>query len=205
MKLLRIRIFYLFSFVFVLVLTGCATKPQAPISLNASAHQAQLANIHQWSIKGRMAFKSTEDKFSANLNWVQNTQEYDVKFTTFIGTHLMSMRSTDEFAEMQIDDQYYVDANAETLIQRTTGWHIPLSHLPQWIKGQFTENATYRFDERGLLQSLSPHCTSCGEWQITFGQYQKINHVWLPHQLVLTNPLEHNTQIKIRIHTWQLL
>lgn len=160
--------------------------------------------MQQWQIEGRMAFKSRDEKFSANLNWQQVSAKYDIKLTSFIGTSIMHMQGEPGAVQLTADGQDYQDSDASLLIASITGWNIPVEQLPAWLKGQVSKQDRVIFSPEGLLQQLKPSCALCDDWAITYSAYKQVKDVWLPHQIQLNNLNQTDNQIKIRINQWQL-
>ena len=197
----------LLLFVLLLLLGACSTtRPIKPVagSIDQAQHQARLAKLQQWKIEGRMAFKNSAEKFSANLNWQQDASQYDIRLTSFIGTSLMHMQGEPGTVLLQADDQNYQDSDASRLIASITGWNIPVEQLPAWLKGQFSQHDGVEYSAEGLLQQLQPRCENCDAWAITYSAYKQVDEVWLPHQIQLNNLAQANNLIKIRINQWTL-
>ena len=193
---------FLLLLMVISLLNGCAAPKPPIVVINTNAHQQYLASFDQWQLRGRLAFKSPDEKFSANLNWAQDQLQYEVKLTSFIGTSLLEMQGAPGFAKVYADDREFRDTDASRLIKELTGWNIPINHLPQWIKGQTHSSDEVIFDENGLVQRINTRCLMCDNWQITFGRYKQLDDVWLPHQITLVNQQAPDNQIKIRINQW---
>lgn len=184
------------------LLAACATSPVKPVPVDVRKHQAKLAAMQVWTLSGRLAFKSPEEKFSVNVNWQQEFEHSEVNFTSFLGTNVLHMTVTPENSVLTLDEEQYVDTDPSSLIARTTGWNIPMNNLPLWIKGQFTPQDRFTFDENGLLNQLTPLCNNCGYWNVTYSRYKKVTDMWLPHQIDLVNQFQPDNKIKIRINQW---
>jgi outer membrane lipoprotein LolB len=193
--------FFLHLFV-IIWLAGCASAPP-PKNIDTNTQQILLSDFESWQLSGRLAFKSPEEKFSANLNWQQQQQAYNLKLTNFLGISLMTMQGFDGYAEIESDDQLYTGHDPERLIQKITGWNIPVGRLGTWIKGQAEKQDYAVFDENGLLQELVPKCDKCDQWTITFAQYEQVDALWLPHKINLTQEQPTKNKIIIRINSWQ--
>jgi outer membrane lipoprotein LolB len=192
---------------FILLLGACSTtrhsKPEAG-SINEAQHQLALSRMQHWKIDGRLAFKSTAEKFSANLNWQQHAGRYEIKLTSFIGTSIMHMQGEPGAVLLEADDQRYQDSDASQLIASITGWNIPVEQLPAWLKGQVDEQDRVIFSREGLLQQLLPRCGQCDAWAISYSAYKQVDEIWLPHQIQLNNLNQADNLIKIRINQWTL-
>lgn len=195
---------FLFLIFGILLMSGCATPVRENQSVDSQLHQQRLAKLSQWQIKGRLAFKSSQEKVSAYMRWRQQGKEFDLKLTTFIGTSIMAMQSRPGFTQIEADDQIYTDQDASSLIQQVTGWNIPVGKLALWVKGQHTRSDNVVFDEGGLLSSLKAKCRACAPWILTYSRYKMVSGIWLPHDIVLTNSSDAENQIKIKITDWQV-
>lgn len=187
----------------VLLLSACATAPRQ-VKLDSRQHQTNLNNFSQWQINGRMAFKSPDDKFSANLFWQQIDQGYQLKLSSMFGTSLLSMLGDQQSVELKVDDELYQDTDASHLIWRITGWDIPVSHFPRWIKGQSRPEDQVIYSEQGWVSQLIPTCATCDGWQLSYSDYQQVDKLWLPHRIDLHHQAL-NKQIMIKVNKWTTL
>jgi outer membrane lipoprotein LolB len=195
------------QFIYVLTLTvlisGCVSAPQSQVKLIPTSHQLSITQQNHWSIKGKLGFKSTDNKQSANLRWQQIEQEYRLNLTSVIGTSVLKMFGSLDNATLITDGKIYTDNDPSDLIRRVTGWQMPVDKLPIWIKGQHQEQDIVLTSEEGWVTQLQPNCANCENWTINYANYQMVKDVWLPHSVELKNKL-HKTQLLIKINQWQL-
>ena len=193
-------------FILTFFLASCASPTSQTVNLNSSAHQFSLKQQEQWSIKGKLGFKSPDKKQSANFRWQQTPQNYQLNMTSIIGTSLLTMLGDANGVTLITDDKTYQDSDPSHLIWRVTGWQIPVEKLRFWIKGQHHENDKVLTSEQGWVSQLQPSChdsKNCDNWLITYGNYKLIDKIWLPHKVVLNNKLN-NSQLLIRVNKWDL-
>lgn len=196
---------HLIVFLLVLLASGCAQRLQQPAQpVNLPAQLVRLDAIKQWEIKGKMAIKEPEQSLSANLRWQVDNQLFSFRLSNFLGVTLVDMEQTAQGAKLEADDEVYTDTSASTLLYRMTGWHIPLNQLLNWIKGVPLPEDNYELDENGLMKQLSPACAQCAGWVVDYSRYGQVGDVFLPHNIVLTNPNQPGQWIKIRISQWTL-
>lgn len=198
-----INLFRAAILLFILGLAGCATSPPSNQTVDSIAHQQQLAKFSHWKIKGRLAFKSPKEKFSAYLHWQQQDQSFNLQLNTFIGTTLVAMEGYPGFASLEADDRTFSDRSASELIRRVTGWNIPVEQLASWVKGQHSQNDQVVYDEFGRVQSLTASCKGCNGWLLTFSNYRTIDTLPMPHQIELRNQKDPDNQVKIKVTSWQ--
>jgi outer membrane lipoprotein LolB len=188
------------------LLFACVSPPPLPQIKSSEQHQAQLAALQNWQIEGRLGFKSPEKKFSASLNWSQETDNYELKLSSVLGTSLLEMRGQSAHHQLEVDGKDYQDSDPGQLIWRITGWQIPVAHFPKWIKGQISSNDKLLTSPQGWVEQIQPQCLACSAWLITYGNYQLLDkdagdQLWLPHKIVLKNSDTKNTII-IRVDEW---
>jgi outer membrane lipoprotein LolB len=191
------------ALIFMSVLSGCVIPPQSTVNLNSSTHQLSLEKQKNWSMKGKLGFKSPEKKQSANVRWQQKQQRYQLNMTSIIGTSLLNMRGDENGVTLITDDKTYQDSDPSHLIWRVTGWQIPVERLRFWIKGQHQKNDQVLTSEQGWVNQLKPLCNNCQNWIINYDNYKQVDNIWLPHKVILHNSLN-NSQLLIRINKWDL-
>ncbi|GAC13535.1 lipoprotein insertase outer membrane protein LolB [Aliiglaciecola lipolytica] len=189
----------------ILLLSGCVSSTKINQSVDSDYHQQQLTALTHWKIKGRLAFQSEEEKVSAYMNWHQQNKDFDLQLNTFIGTSILKMHGEESFAWLEVDDQTFIDNNANELILQVTGWNIPVERLALWVKGQHTEADNVVFDDFGLVSTLEAKCRKCAPWTLSYSNYKKVEELWLPHSIQLVNTQNAMNQIKIKISSWQKL
>ena len=186
----------LFALLILLALTACQAPRAVRLNADSEAHQTQLATLQIWQISGRILYKDANEKHSAYISWQQNQDDFDMAITTLIGTRVMGLSQRQNLATLTLDDGEYQDTQTENLLWRLTGWHLPTSQLPQWLKGQFNGYAAPSFAPEGWLQSLT-----ADNWQIQYSDYRIVDGVVLPHHITLQ---DNQRSIKIKISQWTL-
>ncbi|WP_199609334.1 lipoprotein insertase outer membrane protein LolB [Flocculibacter collagenilyticus] len=196
-----IALFYLF------LLAGCSSHSlkHTPTDTNYK-HVNELKN---WHIKGKLAFKSPQDKFSANLNWVYQDKNYQLKLLTFLGTSIFTLESQSESKhkpfKLDVEGEQYFSDNVDELIWSITGRHLPISDLPTLIKGDVAiKNKTSKQyiierNELGQLNKLTFTDNNGRVWQIHYLTYAKTNGLLLPTNIKLRSS---DISVKIAISEW---
>lgn len=194
---------FLFLLVVISLMLGCASRPDGPTgNVDLPAQIEKLRDITAWKIKGKMALRENDEAISATLRWSVDDKALAFRLTNFLGVTLVDMQSDGTRVTLEADGETYTDTDASRLIYQVTGWDIPLDKLLNWVKGLPGKNDTYTLTSNGLLQTLSPTCSRCRQWQVRYGAYQNVNGVWLPGALTLNQKGTQNF-IKIRIDSWQ--
>ena len=186
-----------------LAMAGCATlpPPSAPSDPEAQArHLRKLEDIAAFSLSGRMAVQTDKRGFSGSLRW-KHTEESD-HFSLYspLGAQVADIRSTQEGVTLVTDDRKTYKADtAETLLQSTMGWSLPLTGLSDWILGRPTSSPheVVALDDRGRLARLKQD-----GWDIEYAAYKTVDGTDLPGKVLLRSP---QLDLKLLIEQWGML
>lgn len=185
----------------VLFMAGCSQTPKEQIDQVAIDHRQILAQLNDWKIKGRLAFKSDQDKFSANLNWHQQQHDFSIRLSSLLGTTLMRLTATSGLVTLEADDKEYQDTDATRLLFNVSGLLIPIDNLKQWVKGLDSQAKHSLRNANGTLAQLTAYSTSALSWQVNYADYRTVGEHVLPHLLTLKHQ---DILIKMKINQWEL-
>ncbi|SIQ79927.1 lipoprotein insertase outer membrane protein LolB [Shewanella morhuae] len=184
----------------LLFLGACQILPPTddlqPISV-IDARQAKA-----WELQGKLAIKTPDDKLSANIYWRHSEESDALTLTTMLGTTVLTLNSTPNSAHLHIDGKDFSDDNAQRLLERVSGWSIPLADLPLWITGQVGPNdQVIESDNQGKPKLLTNTQTP-PPWLVTFLSWQSQSGANVPYQLKLDRG---DLQLKLQLNQWQAL
>ena len=142
-----------FIVLFVLFLSACATRPQAPQGqINLPAQLIKLDAIKKWNINGKLALREPEKSMSANLRWQVSDPLFTFRLSNFLGVTLVDMEQSLDGARLEADDEIYTDPSATALLYQTTGWDIPLDQLLSWVKGVPRAGDKYSLNDKPYIR-----------------------------------------------------
>jgi outer membrane lipoprotein LolB len=182
-----------------LYLASCATlSSRLPFRyIRWETRQANLATIQRWKIKGALAVRSPEQAFSASFRWTQlDKAHYNIELFGPLGIGAIHIYGEpDKITLIDNKKQKLTARNADELMQRTLGWHLPIESLYYWIRGlpapgQMIE---YRFDPYHHLVALKQN-----QFRVDFQTYQS-GLIDLPSRIHLQG---RGLRIKIAISDW---
>lgn len=192
------------AYILIVIVVGCTTiqKPsETPI--NSQQHQQSLTQLTHWKIQGKIAIKTPDDKFSANLHWSQEQDLYHIRLTSLIGSTLLEMQGNNKFSKLTFDGKAFVDTDPERLLERITGWQLPVKEFPLLIKGLVPKgDFQSQLTRNGLPEQITQADISGGGWKIQYSSYQQVAQFWLPENVQLD---KQPNNIKIRISKWTLI
>lgn len=207
-----IRKILFFGLLLVLV-SACTTVPEGPKqAVNLTAQLKKVADVNQWQMRGKIAFRQGKEGASVNLNWKNDSGDFDFRLTNFLGVTLVDLTVDNEQSVLEADGETYKDAEPEPLIYQVTGMIIPVDSLLSWVKGLPLAGDKYTLTDKGLVDTLESECNYCRNWQVSYDNYGSVEttnaeQVWLPHSITLTQRETENspkTQLKIKIYQWTL-
>ncbi len=200
MKRFTKSIFYCFTLASLVFLGGCETLPSktdlSPI------HVSNAAQAKAWELQGKLAIKTAEDKLSANLYWRHSEERDELTLTTMLGTTVLTLNATPTSAHLVLDGKEFHDSNAQVLLERVSGWSIPIAALPLWITGQVgAHDSIIAVDNHGQPKQLQNRQTP-PPWQVSFLSWQSQSGANVPYQLKLERG---DLQLKLQLNQWQAL
>lgn len=132
-----------------LLLVGCATnrapRPVLPLAPQVdspeafaaqSAREAFLADAGDWRLRGRVAFANGGDGATVQIDWTQRGEVFDIRLIAPISGREWRLSGRPGAAELGgLDGGPRRAEDAERLLFETTGWRLPVRHLPYWVRG----------------------------------------------------------------------
>ncbi|WP_404948345.1 lipoprotein insertase outer membrane protein LolB [Shewanella sp. SR43-8] len=188
--------FYTAIITALLLLTGCSVTPSedfTPINVT------NAAQANAWELQGKIAVKTAEDKFSTNLYWLHQPAANDLRLTTVLGTTVLTLKTNQGMATLEVDGKTYRDSNAQDLLTGISGWSIPLDSLPLWITGQIGSNdKIVSYNPDGTIKQVISYDPQAN-WSVSFLNWQQQSGALVPKLLKIERE---NVQIKIQTNQW---
>lgn len=200
LKRLTKSIFSCFALTALLLLGGCQTL--SPTTDLSPITVTDVRQAKAWELQGKLAIKTPDDKLSANLYWRHSEDHDELTLTTMLGTTVLTLNSTPNSAHLHIDGKDFSDDNPQRLLERVSGWSLPLADLPLWITGQVGPNdQVIESDNQGRPKLLS-NTQAPPPWLVTFLSWQSQSGTSVPYQLKLDRG---DLQLKLQLNQWQAL
>jgi outer membrane lipoprotein LolB len=186
----------------ILVLAGCAARP--PVHEPAAeaqwlAHRSALEALGGWQVQGRVAVRAGEEGWNAHFDWEQRGEQYRIRLRGPFGQGGVELRGNAHGVWLRQAERGEVFArDPETLLERETGWRLPVSGLRSWLLGMPVAgvDADYQWDAEGTLLQMDQN-----GWHIDYRRYQPSGSLLLPTRLRLERDV---LQVRFVIDAWQL-
>jgi outer membrane lipoprotein LolB len=190
----------------VALLQACAsTPPSKPIKNEEShalyqQHLESIADIDQFTLKGRIGVQADGNGFSGGLNWQHNNLNDDIYLYSPLGGQVASIRKTVDKVTLEDAKGNSVSApDAETLTQTALGWRLPLGGLADWSLGRPASGdvQSITWNEQGYLTSLKQD-----DWDIEYQNYSDQNGHFLPTKILLKSK---KVNLKLLVEQWNIV
>jgi outer membrane lipoprotein LolB len=184
----------------LLLLSACATRPPAPPAERAAwqAHRAALETLTHWQVQGRVGVRAGDEGWNASFDWQQQDQEYRIRLRGPFGQGAVELHGNEQGVWLKQADRPAVFAlDPETLLEKETGWWLPVSGLNFWLRGLPVPGgpSQYRWDEQGSLAHLEQK-----GWQIDYRSYRQAGAFRLPDRISIEGDA---LRVKFVIDAWQ--
>lgn len=190
----------------ITALAGCASAPVAKPDQSAAAqtlrqqHLQRLAEIHQFSIQGRIGVQTNGKGFSGSMQWKHTQSDDNIALFSPLGSQVASIKkSPSQFTLEDASGKSYSAPDAETLTQEILGWRLPLKGLADWSIGRPTQGPVQNsiWNEQGVLTNLEQD-----GWKIEYSNYQQQGSYLLPNKIYLKSD---QLNLKLLVEKWNQL
>ncbi len=180
-------------------LVACSEVPVRPdrgIDLDLQNKREQ---IQRWKLNGRLSITSEKESGTVTFHWSQDYEAYLMSFNAPLGQGTFALRGGEE------DGVYLLTAknkilhadNAETILQQTVGWHVPVSGFRYWVRGlpePGVDMPNQQVDDQGRITEMQQ-----ADWSISIKRYMDVDGLDLPAKIFMHND---HVKLKLMIQTW---
>ncbi|MDG2502338.1 MAG: lipoprotein insertase outer membrane protein LolB [Porticoccaceae bacterium] len=169
--------------VMLLVVSGCSSQPTITSSgVSWQQHSARITSLNQWQVDGKLGYKSAGQGGSANLNWSQNQQQYQLSLSGPFGAGSAIIRGNNRIASLYRGNQADTDL-PQQLALRLTGLPIPVDALSWWARGLPSPSKDAATDLITGADGAAMGFNQAG-WQLAFSRYSFTSDGNLPGKIV---------------------
>lgn len=184
-----------------LALAGCADLVQRDAGPGPvpAAHAARVGAFEHWRLAGRVAVQRADQGFTADVDWRQNGQQFDLRVMAPLNGGTFRLSGDDgEVALTTPDGETHHAPDAATLMHAHLGWSLPLRGARYWIRGLPAPDGVFAQalgDERGRWTDFEQD-----RWRVSILDYVEFEGLDLPRRLFLARD-----ELKVRfvIKQWE--
>ena len=184
----------------ILLLAACAGQPPlTDTTQDWDTQRAALEAIDAWTLRGKLALRTTDRSESATVVWQQSGKNADLRLSGPLGAGATRLSSDGrQLVVSQNGKADTFDISTPAAVAASTGWNLPIRALPYWVRGlpapepapsTITTNAGLmeRFEQAG--------------WQVRYESYQTVAGRRLPAKIAIENG---DTRARLVIRSWEL-
>jgi outer membrane lipoprotein LolB len=175
------------------LLSGCALLPSKPVPVERPAQPASAS----FALNGRISIDHQGKHHSAGLRWTHQANSDEILLFAPLGQTAARVYRDADKATLDDGDGHYQADDAETLMERTLGWHLPLGGLHQWALGMpdSDDDAQIERDDIGRISVLQQ-----SGWEVRYLRYADTSPDSLPSRLQLKHE---DLQMQLLIDEWE--
>lgn len=183
-----------------LSLSACATLSPAPhpeSGVRWAAHRAQVAQVHQFTLQGRVAGSGALG-VKADLRWQQFADgRFDLRLSGPFGAGALAIIGDANLVEVRSREGSAFTAEPERWLHQHFGWSLPIAGLRYWVLGLPAPDspAELEFAADGTLVALEQN-----GWQLQYQDYQTVGSLRLPRRFQAANQ---DATIRVIADRWE--
>lgn len=180
----------------LLGLAGCAAMRREPAAV--ADQQTLVSHLGKWRLEGRIAVRTIQDAWQANLVWEHEGKQDRLRFSGPLSQGVVSIILQEDLIFINEGNGVErMSRDPDALLIEKLGFSVPLASLRYWILGvpvPFEESAAMELDATGRLRHLQQ-----SDWALDFERYGYWNGVSLPQKILIRNP---NLRIRLFADEW---
>lgn len=184
------------------LLSACAPAARlvAPAADSAAdARGARLEALPRWALAGRIAVSDGREGGSGRIDWSQDGESFDISVRAPVAGGSWRLSGDRGLAQLDgVREQPLRDRDAEALLARELGWHLPMAQVADWVRGLPADPARARI-EAGA-DGLPAVLHEAG-WTVEYRDWTAVAGLAMPRRLVARRaPFE----VRIAVQRWVL-
>jgi len=187
-------------FLACLLLSACVTAPTrtaptASLLAAQSAREADLRQVPQWSLAGRLSVSAAGEGGNGRIEWQQRGADFEIRLAAPVTRKSWRLVWQDGLATLEgLDGGTRHGPDPEALLEDATGWRIPVAALAAWARGARAEGpAGIEFSPEGL-----PALISQQGWLVEYREWNQADPA-LPRRVFAT---QDQASVRLVVDTW---
>ena len=165
----------------VLLFTACqSVAPPAGENPSWTRQRAQLLDMQQWQLRGRVNVRYYDESHTPRIQWQQNEEQYHIRLWGTFNAGNTEIEGRPGRVTLEQDGEVLSAESPEDLILEQLGYELPVSHLEYWIKGVPAPSgeAQLAFNELNQLVSLEQD-----GWSVLYSDMRRYQQFSLPRRV----------------------
>lgn len=166
---------------------------------------AALKKYNHWHAEGKIGFtfpyEGKRKAVSANIDWQQNVQDFDMVFSGPLGMGRFTIeKRSNKTVLTNHEGEQYIASSPEALFDEHTGMQIPWSDLAWWVRALPAPQKKYQ--KQLMKDSLLIEKLEQSGWIIDYSNYETYQLFQLPKKIKFSNGEINATFI---VRNWELI
>jgi outer membrane lipoprotein LolB len=182
----------------LILLAGCSALPVAEPE-RVEQGRVGLAMLDAWTLEGKIAFRFEEDNYPLRFVWEYREPLQRLELQAPLGQGWWILEQLEQGVRLQsADGERHFSGDIQSVLQRITGWDIPVAMLRWWMVGLPSPYAPFQaeWNEQGVYD----HFQQQG-WRVEYRDYQWQGEYLVPARITAT---QNNTEVRVRVREWVL-
>tara|TARA_R110002012_G_scaffold90299_3_gene220880 strand:- start:2040 stop:2687 length:648 start_codon:yes stop_codon:yes gene_type:complete len=185
----------------LLLLAGCATQTPTDESGRQAGQwerqQAQVEAFDTWTLIGKAGLRTPQENVSANLDWNQTPYYFRMLISGPFGGGRNVLEGREGRFSLTNSEGRFEAETPEALMEEQLGWSLPVSAMPDWVRGLPGDHSSYQLETDEL--GFPSHLAQDG-WKIDYRDWEQFEDMWLPRRLVMHYD---DVRITLVVNQWQ--
>jgi outer membrane lipoprotein LolB len=189
---------YLWPLIAVLF-SGCAVQPDresvADVDAAWAEHRLSVSSLRDWRALGRIAVTLPSDGGRLEMDWQQSPERSRINLIAPFGQGAIRLSENENGVLLERPDAPPLrGSNAEWLLERATGWRVPVDRLRKWMVGLPQLDEYFELDAWGRLARVEHD-----GWQVRYQGYREVGDRELPQRIALDKD---ELSIRVVVSSW---
>lgn len=154
--------------------------------------------LDHFRAEGKLALRSPEQSESASFHWIQRGERVRIELSGPLGVNATTISSDGRELEiLRGEERSRWDVSDPAALTRGTGWYLPVSALPYWLRG--IPDPQLAVDQLTLADQRLSLLRQAG-WEISVERYAGFGGLSLPTRLQIRRA---DSLVRLVIRHWQ--
>lgn len=164
-------------------LSGCASWQEKSVTPPSLQARQMLYDLNAWTLEGRIAAKTGNEGWNANLSWEHLADEERVRLSGPFNQGAVSIvLGKDQISISEADGSTTRSDNPDELLKTRLGFAVPLRSLRFWVLGLPAQNSAYttESDAAGGLLGFEQE-----GWTLRYDSFESVKNFVLPRKMTI--------------------
>lgn len=181
-------------------LSGCSWIWQPETGMPGGEEREKLRAVSAWVMEGRIAVRTPEDAWSANLEWRHGESEDRMALSGPFAQRAAAIRYTKSFISFEAADGERAESgDPEALLLERLGFAVPLDALRYWVLALPAPGEDFSPRSSPELSAASADFDQAG-WSLRYDSFMQEGRWTAPRKMVIQG---RGVVLKLIVDRWR--